>query len=1005
MDSPKISNLNMSKPTIASRRTTLSSQRSISVLSINTSAAHHDSVRKNKSTSNVNRLYQRSLTGYCIPPYSAEIVQNSMSPEELSTKIADNFQQFSNILTQLSSKSTTKPNNNNNNSCHLPLIVNQNDTIYNTPSTSPHLTNSMFPQTYYSSVTFSPLFSPPPTSQEPRKKEFFQSSHDSLSITKGICSSQLNLENSEASSLKLVSSILNNEEGSNNDALDNYAVYFKNALDNVGNTTRLRLIAKWFNHAASTGNIQTMQQMLVDIKVDVNSSDDERTKINPLMYISYFGYIDCLNLLLNYPSIEIDQQDKKGWTALIWAVHGEKEEAVRILLKHSANTMLLTKQGRTAVDYSTSESIKKLLGKITVTVPASKINSFIQEDTSSEIVSVPYLKKDVDLYYKIGIDGYDYFLAHQKKTRSNIDAYSKPISNELQCIPSRPDFNQLIEYSPKSSRLQENKNLATKAYISQEEEQDIKQWEDCIKSSYIFSWNQCLPDQMLVFSQDDVYIIVESAFYMADPKLLINEGPLSNRLWQPANIIFLSARFAHYCHSKELLNSLLMAVISKLTKIIKTTSRDIQSLAFWVANMLQLLNYLKKDPGLSVSTQDSQADISDLVSNAYTELLTELKRKFDKILEPSLMDYDSIEEMEQISFVDNWQRFFKRRNSNKRQSVSNTDVKTPTDETIGKLNSSINNTTTNTNPSEQTISSIASPHSITNLLQQVQSILQSYYIPSAIIIQIINQIFHYLSDEVFNRILTYKKYLCRSKALQIRMNISILEDWVHKNKLPTNLNYCFEPLIQLLQLLQCLSQMNDVTLFSSTVETFDKLNALQVKRCVQSYRYEVSETRLSEQIEKMVNKEEKKYQVQSRTSVESYKNNNINQKQRSPSTSSLNSLIDAAIPLNKKMSIEDNISFATINNQQLYSNNLEDKQSSSFKYMLPSCTTPSQDLTYKQDKNKMIIQTEDNIMLYFDTIYKEIKLKKQEEFDQLDKIFPSISEEWLYYVDKKIHAR
>jgi len=105
--------------------------------------------------------------------------------------------------------------------------------------------------------------------------------------------------------------------------------------------------------------------------------------------------------------------------------------------------------------------------------------------------------------------------------------------------------------------------------MTQEEEEDLKRWEASVKSFSTFSWNQCLPDQMFVFSQDEMHYILDHALHVTDIKSLANKGALDNELWQPANIVFLSARFAYYCSSRDLLALLLSTTAVKLSRILK----------------------------------------------------------------------------------------------------------------------------------------------------------------------------------------------------------------------------------------------------------------------------------------------------------------------------------------------------------------------------------------------------------------------------------------------------
>lgn len=70
------------------------------------------------------------------------------------------------------------------------------------------------------------------------------------------------------------------------------------------------------------------------------------------------------------------------------------------------------------------------------------------------------------------------------------------------------------------------------------------------------------------------------------------------------------------------------------------------------------------------------------------------------------------------------------------------------------------------------------PRTITAFLTSVLVVLQLYEVNPVITCQAFSQVYYWVGCEAFNRILTRKKYLCRSKAIQIRMNMTALEDWV-----------------------------------------------------------------------------------------------------------------------------------------------------------------------------------------------------------------------------------
>ncbi|ORZ11846.1 DIL domain-domain-containing protein [Absidia repens] len=238
-------------------------------------------------------------------------------------------------------------------------------------------------------------------------------------------------------------------------------------------------------------------------------------------------------------------------------------------------------------------------------------------------------------------------------------------------------------------------------------------------------------------------------------------------------------------------------------------------------------------------------------------LINDTNRRIEKVLGPAMLEHDEIPGMDQVKFTDDWQRFF-RRNSRRSMVVPSggalaTQIKRQTSQPTNAINTTTTSVTTDSAGTATKTSinnSNVSPESITSLLSSTLFVLQSYDVHPAIVIQALAQFFHYMSCELFNRILTNKKLLCRSKAMQIRMNVSQLEDWISTNNMPASLSSYMTPITQLLQLLQCLTQLTDLVSFINTAKAFDVLNALQVKRCVTNYRYEVNEPRLPEEIEK-----------------------------------------------------------------------------------------------------------------------------------------------------------
>ncbi|CAO3599301.1 unnamed protein product [Absidia cylindrospora] len=445
-------------------------------------------------------------------------------------------------------------------------------------------------------------------------------------------------------------------------------------------------------------------------------------------------------------------------------------------------------------------------------------------------------------------------------------------------------YEQQQHQDETESEQQQQRTLVESVYTKDDEElDDLVSCEASMESLHHFVWNRCLPDQMFVFAEDDIDHILQitiSGLHL----------PMKTRqeIWVPSNVLFLCARFAHYFSGRELLTGILGRAITMIASVLHKNKGDIHTTAFWMANLSQLLYYLKKDTGLVVATAEQQLEISELVSETYVLLVTDSEKRIEKILEASMMDHDLIG-ADPVDFADDWQRFFRRRGSSRRpssmtsmattmSSYSNMEstpsitqraqelyqddhqsVQQQRQHSMDHINtqlptspmSTLSSFMSSTSPSSPSCTTL-SPHSITSLLSSILYVLQSYEVHPAIIVQAIAQFFHFMSCEIFNRILTNKKLLCRSKALQIRMNLSIIEDWVREQQpyLPIHLTSYFDPLIQLLQLLQCVSQLNELATFVGTTTGFELLNPLQIRRCVLNYRYEVDEPRLPDEVEK-----------------------------------------------------------------------------------------------------------------------------------------------------------
>ncbi|WPH00623.1 Hypothetical protein R9X50_00345300 [Acrodontium crateriforme] len=355
-----------------------------------------------------------------------------------------------------------------------------------------------------------------------------------------------------------------------------------------------------------------------------------------------------------------------------------------------------------------------------------------------------------------------------------------------------------------------------------------------------FIWDRCLNDQMFVFMESDIERILDIVVTNMTPQRSPTQKPV------PANIIFLGARYAHYHANKELLAEWLVMAQEKIYAVVDRFQWDMTILAFWISNATLLLYYLKKDTGITEVTVQFQVQMAELIHEIYILIIRDAERRMDKVLPAAMMDHETIPGFEDIAFQNEW-KFLR----------SKTKVKPePVEKRFG--------------PPSPSKKAQISPRNITSLLSSTLFVLDLYDVHSVITVQILSQLYYWLGSELFNRIMSTKRYLARTKAMQIRMNISTLEDWARiNNRQPEHYENGstsatgestvdsarrhLAPVVQLLQWLQCFSSLgDDHDALAVTLQQLPNISVKQLLHAVKYYRAEVGEKTLGRQTLKYI---------------------------------------------------------------------------------------------------------------------------------------------------------
>lgn len=303
----------------------------------------------------------------------------------------------------------------------------------------------------------------------------------------------------------------------------------------------------------------------------------------------------------------------------------------------------------------------------------------------------------------------------------------------------------------------------------------------------------------------------------------------------PANLLFLMARYAHYHMTGALLNDLLTNAMNRINDVVERNQWDMTLLAFWVSNSTLLLHYLKKDAGLVQVTTRFQAELAELINEIFILIIRDAERRMNKILELAVLEHETIPGLGDIAFQGEWKVF---KSKTKEPEI-------PPEKRFRP-------------PSPKRRAQI-SPRNITSLLSSTLFVLDLYDVHSVITSQILAQLFYWLGAELFNHVMTTKKYLSRTKAMQIRMNVSVLEDWARSNnRQPEHYENGsgtatgestvdaarrhLNPVIQLLQWLQCFTSLGeDHDSLIGTLTQLQRVSPTQLIHAVKNYRSEVGE--------------------------------------------------------------------------------------------------------------------------------------------------------------------
>ncbi|TDL28514.1 hypothetical protein BD410DRAFT_893510 [Rickenella mellea] len=588
-----------------------------------------------------------------------------------------------------------------------------------------------------------------------------------------------------------------------------------------------------------------------------------------------FADLSLLHYLLLDPSarpfVELDLQDDDGLVLASTAVLGfgaeserdiEREECVRLLIAEGADVTVADKAGWTPLHYSALLAPPTLISHL-LNHGCSPLTVTKRGLTALDVVtaySVIPGREDVALFLEEAMRGEGWQGTRVAARRRSLDQRRQQNDKQRHV---RQRISQMLDLDDEWWKGGETASSSSTSEDELEDENDELYTPPNDYSS------------MLVFSPASLPRILDS--------VIANYRP-SIRNSDPANALYMLVRFACLNCDDTWLEDLMINATEAIEECFFSHPDDLKGLLFWLYNTTTWLHLLRCDNSVNSTLEilGSFVLIEELINSVFVFVIRYAERRIDKLLDATLLEHSPLSsEFESVQFESEWS-FFRSPFSSKRRtgqtpSVSSPSVKSTIPSSPGlpsfrpsspspvpsrpppstpKAFSSLRQSVTRSRahsvstplqslfqdspPEEHT------PRELIGFVTALNTLLTDSDINPAFVTQLWSQVMYWTSCEIFNRILTRKKHLCRSRAVQIGMNLSVLEEWVGNVGLPKGVESHFAPVRELLHWLQCLSSMDEFSDLVATIQTMKYLNPLQMRRAVRDYRYEVSEGRMTE---------------------------------------------------------------------------------------------------------------------------------------------------------------
>ncbi|CAI5757936.1 unnamed protein product [Candida verbasci] len=585
--------------------------------------------------------------------------------------------------------------------------------------------------------------------------------------------------------------------------------------------------------AACDGDLVTLENTLRSSSSIVNQLfPTSENGVSPLIYAICFNNFETIESLLENHNADPDVYDTLlYYTPLMWAIHFNQLQVIKLLLNHQADPYLSPQNNN--------------INAISLVVPEK-----------TEI--------------------YEFFKSHNLlKTETDQNDIFKP-----KTFTPENDFEDDLTRKLKMQTLSNTVEEEPEEDIVYDEDSEVNLFQDsALRQTPEFEYDKLLPEQYIKFNDSDIPSLLDYVFNLR-----------SNTTYQhntkiPASMIFQLIRYSHLkANSKELTEFLFESFSARLRTVTNTKSGafnmalqdnilgagDIVLLSYWLSSLQFLHFYFCKNEIYKTYPMFLQ-ELINLSQSLIASLSFSINSRLNLLVDDCILNFTNLVDVSNVLYAKDWNLFKKNKSHpNNYDDILNTLFPPSQDELIKP-----------------------SPIRYLQVLSALDYVLKIHKVHQFVQIQTFSLVFYYLNCIIFNRIISQSKYCSRSKALQIRLNISTIEDWlrIHNFKvnkpdtisidklvdiqlhnvlnvkpelIPDNLIFYYQSLysvgkyhlsttIELLQWLQCMTSLSDEESLINTINQFDSLNYYQLfKVSNKLYKYEVDEPKFKKNLNNLI---------------------------------------------------------------------------------------------------------------------------------------------------------